>query len=161
MSYGPINTESPYIPTSLKLNDKEEVLIPQLERMYTSIAPRLNEREISLYYLSELTTGQKWLTSSNLQVPKTTFRKVFEFGAIAPGATLNIPHGINTITLITKWNGGFVTAARKRPLPFVSATAVTDQVQVDEDGGTNIVIVNGATAPAIISGVVIIEYLKN
>lgn len=161
MTFGPINTESPFLPTSLRFEEEQSTQRNQLATMYSSIAYRLNNREISLYGLEETTTGQKWTDSANLQVPKGSFRRVFEFGAIAAGATLLIPHGGTSFVRIVKWYGGFNTASRKRPLPFVSASTVTDQVQVDEDGGTNFVIVNGATAPDIVSGTLIVEFLKN
>lgn len=160
MTFAPSNAEAPYLPVYLKFEEEGQGLYLQLSNMYSAIAYRLNNREISLYAFQETLTGQKWTSASNLQKQDETFRKVFEFGAIAAGATLNIVHGITGITRIVKWYGGIVTAANKRPLPFVSATLITDQVSVDEDG-TDIVIVNGATAPAIVSGTVVIEFLKN
>ncbi len=160
MTFAPNNSEAPYLPVYLKFEEGGQDLYFQLSNMYSAIAYRLNNREIALYGFQETLTGQKWTVSGNLQKQNETFRKVFEFGAIAAGATLNIAHGITSITRIVKWYGGIVTANNKRPLPFVSATAVTDQVSVDEDG-TNIVIVNGATAPAIVSGTVVLEFLKN
>lgn len=160
MTYAPANSESPYLPVSVKFADEETVRIAQLSRMYFGIASRLNNREISLYASQETITGQKWSDSTNLQVQKETFRKVFEFGAIATGATLNIPHGINTISRFTKWYGSFTTAADDRPLPYVDEAVVTDQVSVKRVGA-NLVIINGATAPAIVSGTLIVEYLKN
>ena len=160
MTYAPINSESPYLPNTLRFPFENEELIPQLGRMYSSMAYRLNNREISIYDLQERLTGQKWTDSTNLQVPKETYRKVFEFNGIAAGATLNIAHGINTIAQFTKIYGTFITAADMRPLPYVDAAAVTNQVSVRRVGA-NIVIVNGATAPAITSGIVVVEYLKN
>lgn len=160
MTYAPSNSESPYLPTSYRFSKEQDSLLGELSRTYGSIAYRLNNREISLYDTEEKLTGQKWTDTSNLLVPKETFRKVFEFTAIAAGATLNIAHGISSIARFTKFYGSFITAADDRPLPYVDATAVTNQVQVSRVGA-NLVIVNGATAPAITSGTLIVEYLKN
>ncbi|MFP3859223.1 MAG: hypothetical protein ACLFUW_00225 [Bacteroidales bacterium] len=160
MTFGPINSESPYLPTTLKFENNPDILIPQLIRMYTNIALRLNNREISLYDLQERLTGQKWTDSTNLQTPKETFRKVFDFGSIAPGATLNISHGINTIARFTNFYGSFTTASDDRPLPYVDEATVTNQVSVKRVGA-NIVIINGSTAPSINSGSLVVEYLKN
>lgn len=161
MTYAPINSESPYLPVSLKFDDKFDVLIPQLLRMYSSIAYRLNNREISIYDLQERITGQKWTDSTNLQTPKETFRIVLEFAAIAPGATLNIAHGINTIAQFTKIYGTCITATPDfRPIPYASATAVNQQIEVNVDAA-NVNIINGAGAPNISSGLIVLEYLKN
>lgn len=160
MTFAPINSESPYLPVSIKFDEQPNVLIPQLGRMYNAISYRLNNREISLYAFQETLTGQKWTDSSNLQLQKETYRKVFEFGAIAAGATLNIPHGINTISRFTQIYGSIVTASDDRPLPYVDEATVTDQVSVKRVGA-NMVIINGATAPAIVSGTLVILYLKN
>lgn len=160
MSYAPNDSESPYLPTTLKFDPNPEILIPQLLRMYSAIAYRLNNREISIYDLNERLTGEKWTDSANLQIPKETFRKVFDFGAIAAGATLNIPHGITGIAQFTNIYGTFITAADDRPLPYVDEATVTNQVSVKRVG-INMVIINGATAPAIVSGILVAEFLKN
>ncbi len=160
MTFAPSNSEAPYLPVYLKFEEEGQDLYFQLSNMYSAIAYRVNDREIALYGFQETLTGQKWTRASNLQIQDETFRKVFEFGAIAAGDTLNIPHGITDITRIVKWYGGIVTATNKRPLPFVSTTRIRDQVGVDEDG-TNIIIINGSTAPAIVSGTIVIEFLKN
>lgn len=160
MTFGPINTESPYLPTSLAFDDNEEVFERQLTDMYFNIATRLNNREIAAFDLRERLTGQKWTDSANLQVPKEAFRKVFNFGAIAPGATLHIPHGINAIAQFTNMYGTFITASDDRPLPYVDEATVANQVSLKRVGA-NLVIINGATAPAITSGIVVVEYLKN
>lgn len=160
MSYAPINSESPYLPTTLRFEKDTDKLNEQLIRMYSAIAYRLNNREISIYDFQERLTGQKWTDSANLQLQKETFRKVFEFGAIAAATTLNVAHGITGIVSFTYMGGSFVTAADDRPLPYVDETTVTDQVSVKRVG-VNMVIINGPTAPAIISGVLLIEYLKN
>ena len=160
MTYAPANSESPYLPSSFRFSSEEEVRIGELGRVYGAISYRLNNREISLYDLEERLTGQKWTDSTNLQVPKESYRKVFDFTAIAAGATLNIAHGINTISRFTKFYGSFTTAADDRPLPYVDEAVVTNQVSVKRVGA-NLVIINGATAPPIIGGTLIVEYLKN
>jgi hypothetical protein len=160
MSFAPINSESPYLITSIQFDEDFEILNRQLTDMYFDIAVRLNDREIARYDFNETLTGQKWTDSNNFQFPKETYRKIFEFGAIASGATLNIPHGINTIAQFTNMYGTFITAADDRPLPYVDEATVTNQVSLKRVGA-NLVIINGATAPAISSGIVVIEYLKN
>lgn len=160
MSYSPVHTESPYLVTSIQFEDEPEVKDRQLTNMYFDIATRLNDREIARYDFTEKLTGQKWTDSTNLQNTKETYRKIFEFGSIAAGATLNIAHGINTIAQFTNFHGTFITAADDRPLPYVDEATVTNQVSLKRVGA-NLVIINGATAPVITSGIVVVEYLKN
>lgn len=165
MSYAPINSESPYLATNLKITDVQADLSSQVGTLYSAIAYRLNSREIAIYDLQERLTGQKWTDSTNLQVQKETFRIVFEIGAIATGATYTTAHnitGFSTLTF-TSIMGTVITDAatfNKRPLPYASATLVTDQIQLDADD-TNFRIINGATAPNITSGYVVLTYLKN
>jgi len=126
------------------------------------IANAINIREISLYQeANQLVTGQQFSTPGDNNTFRYSFRQLFYFGAIAPGATLTIAHGITGIVLVTAWKGGIVTnVVDFRPLPYVDEILVTNQVSVKVDA-TNIYIGNGATAPAITSGDVTIEYLLN
>ncbi len=93
MTFDPSSSDAPFLPVYMKFEEEGQDLYFQLSNMYSSIAYRVNNREISIYAFQETLTGQKWTSSSNLQEQDVTFRKVFEFGAIAAGATLNIAHG--------------------------------------------------------------------
>lgn len=147
---------SAYLPVFEYYPEDEEELRIKLSILHSSIASAINIREIALYQDGQqITTGQLF---SNAGTQSQSFRKTFYFGAIAPGVTHNIAHGLSGITLFTKILGGLVTANDFRPLPYVSATLITDQVGVLVDG-TNVIIINGATAPPITNGVVVLEYL--
>jgi hypothetical protein len=161
MTYQPDNSESPYLSTYLNFPEEKGELSGTLSRMYGNISYRLNNREIAIYDLSERTTGQKWTDSANLQVPKETFRKIFEIGAINTGVTSTTAHGLTGVSSYTKIAGTAITdTPDNRPIPYADVTAVTDQIEITVNG-TNIIIVNGATAPNITSAIVILEYLKN
>ncbi len=109
----------------------------------------MNDKEIALYDLVELVTGEQWFTTGDPQTKRLAFRQVYEFGPIAAGALLLIPHnisGVNVTTTFTHIYGtAFTTLPDNRPIPFASATLVTDQIQITV-GGTNIRIVNGTTS---------------
>lgn len=156
--------QAPYLPVSVVLPEDYDQLLIRLTDLITTIFLQLNQREISLYQKTETITGEIWPSSdlSNITVPTTTFRKIFSFGAIAAGATLNIAHGLTQVTRYTNIYGTFVTnVPDTRPLPFVDEAVVTNQVSV-KIAGANIVIINGnAAAPPITSGLVVLEYLKN
>lgn len=161
MTYQPDNSESPYLPSSLSFPEEGASLTGSLSQMYGAISYRLNNREIALYDLTERTTGQKWTDSTNLQVPKETFRFVFNIGAIATGATLNTAHGITNVTAFTRIYGTAITdAPDNRPIPYASAPGVNQQIEINVTS-VNIVIINGAAAPNISSAIVVLEYLKN
>lgn len=165
MTFAPANSESPFLPTTLIFSTEQEKFYSQLSRMYADVALRLNTRAIGNYITQETLSGKKFSDPNAIQLPRDGFRTIFFFGAIAAGATLTTAHnitGFSTLTF-TDISGTAVTAAgsfNKIPLPYVSATTVTDQVQLDADD-TNFRIINGSTASNISSGYVILEYLKN
>jgi hypothetical protein len=62
---------------------------------------------------------------------------------------------------MTRTTGACITdVVDYRPIPCTSATAVDEQISVIATLA-NIVIVNGAAAPDITSGFIVLEYLKN
>jgi len=162
VTYGPANTRSAFIPIFEYFPDDDDELRIKLSSVHTDTANALNVREIALYQ-----NGQQTPTGQQFSIPGTpvnksyAFRKVFYFDNIASGATLLIPHGLGAtnVSIFTRITGGINTAKPDyRPLPFVSEATITDQVSVKADT-TNIIIINGATAPDIINGIVKIEYL--
>ena len=165
MTYAPINSESPYLPETTVLPIDIESLIPFLTTNYISTALRLNFKENALYFLDEQITGRQYFVSGDPQDTREGYRKVFEIGAIAAGATLTFAHGItgfSTLNFVDSYGEVITDAAtfNKRHIPYTDAALITNQIQMDKDD-TNIRIVNGATAPNILSGIVVVEYLKN
>jgi hypothetical protein len=157
----PANNLAPYLPTTLYIPNDDDEFRVKFQAAYTQIANAVNSRGISLFDLIESQTGEQWFIVDNTQKKRQTFRKVFNIGAIATGATLNTAHGLTNITAFTNIYGTCVTdVVDYRPLPYVSATAVNTQIQISVTS-TNIVIVSGAAAPNITSAIVILEYLKN
>lgn len=161
MTSSPANSIAPYLNTSTYFPEEwEEFRIRFLEQ-YRDIANNVNVRQIGVFDLQEFLTGEQWFTSGNPQVKRQTFRKAYEIGSINAGVTLNTPHNLSITGPFTHIYGTVITDIPDyRPLPCVSATAVNQQIALTVDG-TNIVIVNGAAAPTIVSGIVVLEYLKN
>lgn len=153
MTYAPSNSESPFLSNTQRFNEEEQ-LPDQLSRMYSNIAYRLNDREIGIYDLVERTTGQKWTDPSNLQVRKETFRKVFSFSA-----TGSIAHNISSLTQVTGY-GQYTNGTNFFGVLHSSSVAIAGQVSFYVTP-TNLVIISGAGAPAITSGIIVLEYLKN
>jgi hypothetical protein len=159
MTYSPINSKTAYLPTTEFFPEDDDELLVKLSSVYSNIAKATNIKEIALYDTVEQINGQLFFDPNNAQRKRTGFRKVFQFGAVAPGGILAIAHGILRVMIFTRIYGTCITAAVDyRPIPYVNEALVTNQISI-RASATNIFIANGATAPAITSGIVILEYL--
>lgn len=162
-SYAGQNAPDSFLPTSEVFPEDNEQFLTRLNTIYTDIAKQTNCREIARYENTETLTGQQFYDPINAQARNYSYRKVFFFGAIVSGATLNIAHGITGQTLFTYIGGGINdNTPFYKPLPYVSMANLGFQVDVKLDV-TNIIIVNGVAglAPDITKGVIVLEYLKN
>lgn len=161
MTFAPNFSLAAFLQTTEYFPEDQDQMLVKLNLSYADIANAVNIREIAKYETDEVITGQQFTVSGDNQKKYFTYRKIYYFGPIATGATLNIPHGLTfaNILLFTKISGTFNTdVPDSRPLPFTSAAAVTNQTSIKVDAA-NIVIVNGATANNITDGVVILEYI--
>ena len=164
MTSSPENAHGPTLQSSVYFPEEFEQFRIKLIETYRQMASATNVREIANFFLTETLIGSTWDGASDPQEKRFGYRTVFQVGAIASGATSTVVHNIPNISTLrfTHMYGGVITAAgafEKRPLPYTSATAVTAQIQVDSDD-TSYRIINGATAPNILSGFLILEYLK-
>lgn len=164
MTFTPVNSQGPFLPTTQVFPEDESQRLIVLTENYTDISLAVNQRVIGYYNTNETVNGKQFYNPNNAQSIRNGYRKVVEVGALAAGATSSIAHGItgvNGATTFTSITGTCVTSVPdNRPIPYASATAVNTQIEIKLDA-TNIVIINGAAAPAIASGIVILEYLKN
>lgn len=140
---------------------QEERFHTKLVEIYQDIALRVNEREIAVYDKVEINTGQRFFGTTASATKRLSFRKVFDITtSIAAGATFSTAHNITNVQFFTNIYGTIQTSIPDdRPLPYTSATLITDQVQLYINSG-NIVIVNGSTAPQIDQAIVVLEYIK-
>ena len=156
-------TNQPFLITSRLFPPDLSLLQPVLNKSYIEIALAVNKRVIGSFEPVEVVTGETWFEESIMGdaiIRRQSFRQFFEFDAIAIGATLAITHEIEDIDEFTRIFGTCVTAVPDfRPIPYASATVVTEQIEVNLTS-TTLTIINGATAPAITSGRVVVEYLK-
>lgn len=156
MTFNPANTVAPYLQTSIFFPDNFEEFRVKFLDIYRDISNNVNIRQIAVFDQQEFLAGEQWFTTGNPQKKRQTFRKVFEF----TDASLTFNHGITGIVLCTHIYGSFTNGTNFYPLPYVSAGAITDQVQVVVTP-TQVVVTKGGTAPAITNAVLILEYLKN
>jgi hypothetical protein len=158
MTYAPLHSKTTSLNQAEYFPEDQSQLIVKITNVYSNIAKAVNVREVAFYDLQPLLTGQQFFNSVDVQKLRPTYRKVFNIGGIATGATLNTAHGLTNVIAFTRIYGTCITAAGFYPLPLVNVLNVTNQVSVSILGA-NLVIVNGATAAAITSGIVVLEYI--
>lgn len=157
----PANSKNYFLNESEVFPSDQSEFLRKITHVYTQIAISGNVREIALYDTIEQVNGQQFYNTTNIRNRRPCFRRVYPFGAIAAGATLNIAHGLTNVTLMTRIDGACITdVVDYRPIPYASTANVNLQISVTATL-TNIVIVNGAAAPNITSGFIVLEYLKN
>lgn len=161
-NFQPSNTYgNTYIATTRNFQQDDDDLRLLLSKNHSEYANSINLKTNGVYDLVEVQTGEQYNDPTNTQKKRYAFRKTFTFGAIAAGASLTIPNGITGITQYTHTYGEVITANPDyRVLPYVDVTNVTNQISFLKTL-TNFTITNGATAPNITSGYVVLEYLKN
>jgi len=148
-----------FLPESFDVPKDPQQQILFFKDKVENIIRNLNRKDTGVYDLTEQVIGQRF-PGANPQTKSNVHRKIFYFGAIAAGATLNIAHGIAGIVQFTRLYGTCITAVPDdRPIPFADITLITNQIAILRNG-INIVIINGATAPNIASGICVAEVLK-
>lgn len=126
----------------------------------------LNTKEGALYNQIEQANFQQWFptsssgNNSSSLVFRNGYRKVFNVVPIASGVTFSFAHGITGLAKLTRMWGGCKTATGAfLPIPYASATAVNQQIEIKADA-TNITIINGAGQANLTEVSIVIEYLK-
>jgi hypothetical protein len=155
-------TRTPYLRTSRKFPMEQEKLPIELENAYIEIASAVNFRTIGIFPSNKpIITGESWYTTSARQ---QTLRKIYSFGAIASGTELDIPLNYTDFTLLTKITASVVTNVPDyRPIPFVDPVTATNGMEIlvgTVAGILQIRIILGATAPPVVSGIAVIEFLS-
>lgn len=143
-------------------------LTKELNKMYTEVSQSVNFKTNGMYELNQTNTSNNWFSTGNIQSKRQSFRQVFQFSTINPGASLSpaITHGIAGITQIVQLYGTCITAASVNPnglylpIPYVSTSNADKQIQLDMNA-TQINITNGSGADKILSGIIVVEYLLN
>lgn len=159
MTFQPINSNAVYLPETTVLPTDPAELIIRLTKIYTDIATRLNDKEISLYENSELMTAEEWFTPGNNQTKRFGFRKVVPFSPLVAGLN-SFPHGIVGIGAtftFTHIYGTARNAAGTVQVPLPQGGANTSMLEID---ATNV----NVTIPAAYAGfscLIVLEYLKN
>jgi len=161
MTFSPPNTLEAALPENITFGENWKEFHEQFTNLYRKVSVKINSKERALYPLElEILNDQQFFVVGNTREYRSVFRKVFNIGAVAAGATVNTAHGITNITSFTKIEGTCVTATPDyRPLPYSSPIALNQNILLSVTAA-NIVIINGAGNPNITSAIVVLEYLK-
>lgn len=148
---------SPFLlPINQSFSDDWKEFLIQFTKLYADISRNTNARDIAIYDLVEVTTGQQWYVTGSPQTKRSGFRKTVQIPALVLGLN-SIAHGIAVGTpstyVFTPSNGMIFNQALPKFVPIPN-----DDIHVDIDA-TNVNI----TIPAAYvgyTGNMVLEYLK-
>lgn len=155
------------LPLSVDFPRDQEKFLEALTLLYKRIANSVNTKEGGLFSLQELFDSQQYFIPAQPNTFRNVYRKVFDMvslnGApIAAGATATFAHNIAGIVTCTHIYGGATNSDNPKkflPLNYVSATLITDQIQIYLDP-TNVTLINGSTQTALTQAYIVAEYVK-
>lgn len=153
-----ITNQISFLRTSRSFPEDAHQLSVEVDRSYLDIANAVNSRTIGLFSSTNPSvTGNSYFFSKNQR--QQSLRQIYSFGAIAAGATLNIPYSTKGLTQFAAIYGTCITALPDyRPLPYSSVTANANiELKVT---ATNIVITVGVASPNITSGLIVLEWIS-
>lgn len=154
---------TPYLRTSRSFPQDPHALAVELSKAYIDIANRVNDRSIGLFATTRpVVTGDSYFLTNNQR--QQSFRQVYSFTAAG-----NIPHNVRTDQIFSfgKAYGWFTDGNNWYGAIYGSNVAIAGQVSfyltpfVPPTTPGNIVVLAGAGAPAIVSGIIVLEWLSN
>lgn len=154
MSSNVVN-QVPYLRTSREFPDESTELADEVNKSYIDIANAVNSRTIGIFPTTRpAITGESWFITNNQK--QQSLRQVYTFTT-----TGNVAHGIpiSSISQISKSYGSFTDATNYYGAIYASNVAIAGQISYYITA-TNIVILSGAGAPTISSGIIVIEWLS-
>ena len=158
-----LRTTSPFLRTSRRFPMEPDKLQVELEHAYIEIANAVNARTNGIFPANRpIVTGEAWYITSSKQ---QTLRKIYSFGAIPTGTELDIPLNYTDFITLTKITATVNTNVPDfRPVPFVDPVTATNGMEIlvgTVAGILQIRIILGATAPPVVSGIAVIEFLSS
>ncbi len=149
----------------------DEPLEELLVRMYQNLnqmSLAINLKDSAYYTTQEFVNNQQFFapTGTDQTAYRDAFRVTVNFGALPSGAppSKSVAHGIGPSSAYTATR--IYAAATKPstinwiPIPYVSATAIANNLQLDVDA-TNVTITTGGTDYSLYTKcIVVIEYIK-
>lgn len=161
--------QMPYLRTSRNFPDDDiKQLTVEINRSYVDIADKMNARTIGLFpTIKPAVNGESWFLTKNQK--QQGFRKVFIVPAgLVSGQTIELGFKIETISKFSpKCYGSYTDNTNWYGIIFASSIVIPGQVSffIALNGAStvsdNISFLIGAGAPAVQSGLVVIEWLSD
>ncbi len=154
MSTNVIN-QVPYLRTSRNFPNEIDQLAVEVDKAYIDTANAVNNRIISFFpSMRPAINGESWFITNNQR--QQGFRQIYSFTT-----TTSIAHHITTVVpgQFVRCFGEFTDGTNTYGLIYASSVAIAGQVSFYVTS-TNIVFVVGAGAPAVTSGIVVLEWLS-
>jgi hypothetical protein len=136
--------------------DDLRMLANQSDQAYIDIARAVNARVIGNYPINLFAvTGEKYYLQGQPK-PQQVLRQVYQFSS-----TGNIAHGINTSTVTAFINcyGEYTDGTNFYGAIYGSSVAIAGQISFYITP-TNIVVLGGAGAPSITSGLIVLSWIS-
>lgn len=147
--------QTPYLRVQRNFPVDAQSLSVELSKSYVDIANNVNNRTIGIFATNyPSVNGESWYVEGGNR-RQQALRQVYPFTAAG-----NIAHGINTaqIGTFSKPSGSFTDGTNWYGAIYASNMAIAGQVTFYITP-TNIVVLSGAGAPAIVNGLIILEWL--
>jgi hypothetical protein len=148
--------QAPFLRTSRNFPKESQPLSVELDKSYVDIANAVNRRTIGIYPTNNpIVTGEAWFVVAGQK--QQSLREVYPFTAAG-----NIAHGLNwnSVSFISPRSyGTFTDGTNWYGAIYASSVAIAGQISFYVTS-TNIVVVAGAGAPTITSGLIVLEWLS-
>ncbi len=144
-----------YLRSSREFPEDLRKLTLEVSKSYIDIANAVNSRTIGIFPTKfPAVNGEAWFINNNQK--QQGFRQIYPFTA-----TGNIPHTLkfNSISMFTKPSGSFTDGTNYYGAIYASNVAIAGQVSFYITP-TDIVILSGAGAPVIVSGIIDLEWIS-
>lgn len=149
-------TNNPFLQNQRDFPDEDiSLLCVQLDRMYIDVAQKVNQRTIGVFPVgNETPTGESWYISGGKE--QQTVREVYKFSS-----TGSIAHGINfnSVSSFTTAYGSYTDGSNWYGTIYGSNVAIVGQISFYVTS-TNIVVIAGAGAPSVTSGLIVLEWIS-
>lgn len=161
----PFDAQQGYLPSDFQLPNDMELAFDLISDRENQTANMVNIREIALYDLFELLTGQLFFSIDEPINPRPTYRMVVDFGTLPNATTKSVPHGID-VTADTIFTRIYATstdlgpAGEKVPIPYVNVDTPTDGIEMWIDATNVNIKTTTANWVTFTETYVILEYLK-
>lgn len=149
--------KTPFLRVQRNFPEEGQPLSVELNRSYTDIANAVNNRSIGIFGVKfPIVTGDQWFLNGEAQ-KQQSLRQVYTFTAAG-----NIAHGLTWAAvsqILPNSYGSFTDGTNWYGVIYAGSATIANQTTFYVTP-TNIVVQQGAGAPAITSGTIVLEWLS-